>query len=282
MNEHIQFIKARIKESLSKLSDNQKIIANYIIENPEIIALSSIRDLESTLGTSKTTIVRLTQALGYSGFQELKGELLSAMRRELDPIHRFKSRLNHNDVGEDGIAQIADQTMRNINTSLELFNQEDFNKALAMIKKAKTIHTMGVAISSHLAEITAYLFKRVTLDARAMTYGAMNFSEQIINMSDQDLIIAFSFPPYSDPTIKAAEYAREKDLNLIAVTDKPTSQIVAYSDLFFQVAVHGDTMANSIMAPLVLIYAMAAQIGLQLKQQTIRTIESIEHVRKKH
>lgn len=141
---------------------------------------------------------------------------------------------------------------------------------------------MGMAISAHLAEITAYLFSRVSLNSQALTYGALTFSEQIINMNQDDLIIAFSFPPYSEPTIKAAQYAKENDLKVISITDKPTSEIVQYSDLILQVSVESVTMANSIMAPLVIIYALAAQIGLDNKQKTIRTIESLDHVRKEH
>jgi DNA-binding MurR/RpiR family transcriptional regulator len=101
-------------------------------------------------------------------------------------------------------------------------------------------------------------------------------------MNQDDLIIAFSFPPYSEPTIKAAQYAKENDLKVISITDKPTSEIVQYSDLILQVSVESVTMANSIMAPLVIIYALAAQIGLDNKQKTIRTIESLDHVRKEH
>ncbi|NQV14270.1 MurR/RpiR family transcriptional regulator [bacterium] len=282
MNPHIIDVKARIKNKLPDLTHSQKLIANYLIENPEIFALSSIRDLESTLNTSKTTIVRLAQTLGYSGFQELKGEFLDTMRKELDPIHRFKSRLNHDDIEGDMIGQVTDQTLNNINLTLDYFNKADFDRALEMIKNASYVYSMGMAISSHLAEITAYLFSRVSLKANALTYGALNFSEQIINMTQDDLIIAFSFPPYSEPTIKAAEYAQENNLKVLSITDKPTSQIVQHSDLFLQVSVKSVTMANSIMAPLVLIYALASQIGLDNKQKTIQTIESIDHVRKEH
>jgi len=282
MNSHIVDIKERIKHKLPKLTSSQKMIANYLIENPEIFALSSIRDLETTLGTSKTTIVRLAQTLGYTGFQELKGEFLNTMRKELDPIHRFKSRLSHNDVTGDMLGQVAEQALKNINLSLDFINQADFDRALDMIKKASYIYSMGMAISSHLAETTAYLFSRVSLKSHALTYGALNFSEQIINMGKNDLIIAYSFPPYSEPTIKAAQYAKENDLKVISITDKPTSQIVQYSDLILQVSVESVTMSNSIMAPLVLIYALASQIGLDFKQKTIKTIDSIDHVRKEH
>lgn len=115
-----------------------------------------------------------------------------------------------------------------------------------------------------------------------MTYGGVTFTEQIINLSREDVILAFSFPPYSLETMEAASYAQEKGIKVIAVTDKVTSEIVRYSDVFLQAAVESMAISNSISTVLVLLYSMSTQIGHELKSQTLEVIESIEHVRKEH
>jgi len=66
------------------------------------------------------------------------------------------------------------------------------------------------------------------------------------------------------------------------VTDKATSKIVQFSDVFFQVFVESITISNSIMSALVLLYSIVAQLGNEVKYKTLKTIEAIEHVRKEH
>lgn len=282
MKNNVEELKQRIRKNLPGFTQSQKMIADFIVENPQVFALSSVRDLESRLKTSKATIVRLAQTLGYSGFQELKSEFLRSMRKELDPIHRFKSMLDENVNSSTVLRRINEQTRKNLELTAQMVDSRLVDSAVQMIQKAHYVYTMGIAMSSYLAEITAYLFSRVSLRSHALHYGALNFSEQIINMSKNDLILAFSFPPYSPETIKAAAYAKEKKLKIIAITDKATNEIIAHSDLFFQVAVESTIMSNSIMAPLAVIYALADQLGHELKAKTLKTIDSIDHVRKEH
>ncbi len=282
MKKNIDDLKARVLQKNARLTATQKKIANFIIKNPQILALSSVRELETQLQTSKATIVRLAQALGYSGFQEMRKEMLKGMKRELDPLHRFRTMLNDGTKERHFFNQVVEQSKINLDKTLEMFNPQDFDKAVEIIKKSNYVFTMGMAISQFLAEITAYLLNRVSIKAFALSYGPLNFSEQIINMSKRDAIVAFSFPPYSAETIKAAEYAREKKIKLIVVTDKPTNEILAFSEVHFLVQVESVTMSNSIIGALALVYALAAQIGHDLKKKTIKTIQAIEHVRKAH
>lgn len=164
------------------------------MQNPQILALSSVRDLEAQLGTSKATIVRLAQALGYSGFQEMRKAMLLSMRQELDPLHRFKTIINGKKEKQNFFELIAEQSKINLQQTIKMLNSDDFERAVSLIKKSNYVFTMGMAMSQFLAQITAYLLNRVSVRSFALTYGPLNFAEQIINIGKKDLIIAFSFP----------------------------------------------------------------------------------------
>jgi len=252
------------------------------VENPQKFALFSVRELEKELKISKSTIVRLAQVLGYDGFYELKSEFLKEIRHNFGPINRYKTFLSEPHEKLNFIKLIADETVNNIHKTLQLIDKEQYKKALDFLKKANHVYTVGKGISSYLAEIATYLFSRVSINSNFMTQGALEFTEQIINISKDDVIFAFSFPPYSKETIEAARYAHERAIRVISVTDKATSEIVQYSDVVLQVFVESITISNSIMPVLVLLYSIIDQLGDELKDKTLETIEAIEHVRKEH
>ena len=278
----INDLKKRIKHKIPDLTKSQKIIANYIVENPQKLALRSVRDLEKELKISKSTIVRLAQMLGYDGFNELKSELLKEIEHNSGPIFRYKAFLSAPHEKSNYLQLIADESLINIHRTLQVIDSEQYKKTINLLKNASHVYTIGIGISSCLAEITTYLLTRVSIHSHFMPHGTLTFAEQIINLSKDDVIFAFSFPPYSKETIEAANYAQERGIKTVSVTDKATSKIVQYSDANLQVFVDSITISNSIMSVLVLLYSIVAQLGAELKEKTLETIEAIEHVRKEH
>ena len=281
MRKNLNDLKKRIKNKIPHLTESQKVIADYIIESPERFVLSSIREIARDSKISKSTIVRLAQALGYNGVYEMKSAFLESIRHELDPIDRYKTFLSNPTDEKNFLSLIAKETISNINSTLKLIDEEQFKKVVHLLEAANHVHTMGLGISTYLAEFAYYLFNRVSIKSFTMQNG-LTFAEQIVNFERDDVIFAFSFPPYSRETIQAASYAQEKRIKVISVTNKVTSEIVQYSDISLQVAAESITGFNSIGGVMVLLYSLSAQIGKDLRIKTLETIESIQHVRKEH
>ncbi len=281
MKADIQELRRRIKAKMPSLTESQKRIANYIVENPQKFALSSIRQLEKELHTSKSTIVRLAQALGYNGFHELKSLFLTKIRHAADPIPRYKSFLSKSQGETNFIKMIVDEAHHNIQETFHKIDEHNYQKAISLIENAKHIYIIGMGVSSYVAQIAAYLFTRISIKSNNLTHGGVSFSEQIINLSpNEDIIIAFSFPPYSCETFDAVQYAHERNIKIISITDRVTNKVVQFSDISLEVVVDSITISNSVMGALVLLYSIVAQIGYNRKNKTLQAIEAIEHLRK--
>ncbi len=54
-----------------KLTENEKTILNYIMDNIDICLDEGVRGVAKNSFTSTSTIMRLSKKLGYSGFVEL-------------------------------------------------------------------------------------------------------------------------------------------------------------------------------------------------------------------
>ena len=62
----------RIQSYYDELTNKDKEIAFYIINNPRDAARSSIDATAKMAGTSKSALVRFANRIGYSGYAELK------------------------------------------------------------------------------------------------------------------------------------------------------------------------------------------------------------------
>lgn len=76
----------RISKKTSFLNSTEKEIINYILKNKNTIKNKRIRELSSELFVSPNTIVRMCKKLGYSGYSELKYEILEEKKETSQKI----------------------------------------------------------------------------------------------------------------------------------------------------------------------------------------------------
>ncbi|MHB2149622.1 MurR/RpiR family transcriptional regulator [Calditrichota bacterium LG25] len=274
----LSYYKKIILDNFDKLTKNQKKIAQFLLDHPEEIALSSIENIAEKLNVGKATIVRLAQTLGYKGFLELKTELSNKLRDDLSPTQKFKNALKTHTDKSDFIRTLATNEMNNIQKTIENLDRDQFNKAVRIFVSATNIFTMGLGISSFLAEIASYYLNRVTMRARAFTHGSLTLEEQIISLKKDDALLVISLPPYSYQTIEATETAQYKGVKIVSITDKITSPIAQYCDVVFIAETNNIVFINTVGAILTIIYSLAAGIGLSDRATSLTALSLFEKV----
>ena len=69
MNEIREYLEA----NLQSFNRSQKKIALFVLENPSRIKELELNEFAALSGTSRSTVLRFLQQLGYSGFREFNG-----------------------------------------------------------------------------------------------------------------------------------------------------------------------------------------------------------------
>jgi len=268
--------KQLILDNISQLTKNQKTIAQYLLDYPEEAAFSSIETIAKKLNVGKATIVRLSKMLGYKGFLDLKAELSTRLRNDLSLSQKFKAILDKTPKDLDYITTFANNEIDNIQLTLQQLDITAFNKAIQIFVSAPAIYTMGLGLSSFLAQIAAYFLNRVTMRAKPFTHGIISFQEQIISLNKGDAVLTFSLPPYSIQTIEAAESARINGVKIVTITDKLTAPIVQFSDVVITAKTNNIVFINTISAVLLIIYSLAAAIGINDRNTSLKALSLFE------
>ena len=66
-----------IKLKRSALTKNESKACDMICEDLKLVQNCSIQELSEKIGVTKTTIMRFTQKMGYSGYSEFKYAVIS-------------------------------------------------------------------------------------------------------------------------------------------------------------------------------------------------------------
>lgn len=257
-----------------RLSPQERRVADYIIQNGHAFFTLSASELAVHSGVGSATIVRFAKHIGFSGFQELRSLIMDEVKEEMMPEDRFKLlRPEKNYVRT--LLKIAELEVANINRTLHRITKENFENFIRPLRQAQGIYTLGIGISSNLARLAAYLLNQA--GARTLFCGRdeHSFIEKLINLSAKDVLLAFSFPPYSKETVEAVKFCSERDVVCLSVTDRPTAPIVAWSRATLFVETKNLMFTNSVSAAAMLLNAIATELALLNKKRVVSQLDTL-------
>jgi len=268
----------RINESYARFSKGQKLLANYIIEHYDKAVFLTAAKLGAIVGVSESTVVRFANELGYDGYPKLQRALEELVKNKLTSIQRMEvtsDRIDKTHV----LKSVLQSDAEKIKHTLEEIKPEVFDQAIDMILQAKTIYILGVRSSAALASFMGFYFNLVFENVKLIhTNSVSEMFEQIYRISKDDVVIGISFPRYSKRTLKAMEFARSRDANVIVITDSPLSPMIQFSNCSLIARSDMASFVDSLVAPLSVINALIVALCIKKKDNVLDTLENLETI----
>ena len=268
----------RINESYSKLSKGQKLLATYITDNYDKAVFLTAAKLGEVVGVSESTVVRFAMHLGYRGYPEFQSALEELVRNKLNSIQRME--VTYGRISQSHILETVLQSdQEKIKDTLEHIDEHAFELAVDTIIKAKHIYIVGIRSCAPLAAFMAFyfnlMFENVTL---LQTNNSSELFEQMVRISKDDVIIGISFPRYSMRTLKAMEFANNRNAKVITLTDSVHSPMNLYSSCNLIARSDMASIVDSLVAPLSVINALIVALCMKKQGEVAKTLETLEDI----
>jgi DNA-binding MurR/RpiR family transcriptional regulator len=269
-------LKGLIQSKYPALPENQRKVADFLLYRASDVPFLPIVEIERQSGTSKATVVRLSQSLGFSGFMELRAKLLEGVQSQIRQNDPFSLPRIPDD--EETLTAVAHQDVRNINQTIGHLDRAAFKGVARMIVKAPHVFTFGLGISSLMSQILAYSLNQVAVKATAFVHDYETFIEQLPFVSPSDLMIAFSFPPYSRETVDVVKAAASRRIRVVGITDRVTSPISFHCVSVLPIRSQNRLFTNSFSAISVIINALATEVAVRNRSKALKTLKEVERL----
>lgn len=206
-----------IQKYYNEFSGKEKDIADYIINQKEMINNISISNLANKIGTSSSTITRFSKKIGCESFVDLKIKLSN-----------IKS---NNNKDEDSIlTHVYNYYTEAVERNKSIINQKKIDSAVAAIKKAKKIYIYGVGSSGLSSIEMMQRLLRMGFNVNTITDSHMMIISSAI-ASKGDLVIGISIGGETEAVNKALKISKENGADIIAITSFEKSTITTFADL---------------------------------------------------
>ena len=259
-------------------SKGQRRISRFILESYDKAAFMTASKLGKAVQVSESTVVRFAMELGYDGYPGMQKALQEMVANRLTSVQRIevtKDRIGDQDV----VSMVLQADMDRLRHTGETVDRGEFQAAVEAILNAKRIYILGVRSAAPLASFLGYylhyMFKNVHIITAS---GASEMFEQIVGLTAEDAVVAFSFPRYSAATTKGAQYCRTTGATVIGMTDSYGSPLAQYCDHVLLAKSDMVSLVDSLVAPLSVTNALIVALASRREKELAHTFTALERM----
>ncbi len=148
-----------------------------------------------------------------------------------------------------------------------------------MIAEARRVYIVAVRSAAPVGDFLAFYLRMVVDDVAVVTTNSSSeIFEQMINVGEKDAVIGISFPRYSMRTLKALEFANNRNAKVIAITDSIHSPMNLYSSCNLFARSDMATVVDSMTAPMSLINAIIVALCVRNSKAVANKLEELGNV----
>ncbi len=268
----------RLVDSYPTLTPELQKAARFIVEHPEDIGLNSMRGVARDAGVKPATITRLTKMLGFSGYEALREPFRQRLRtRAPEFAARLQDAQRRGEAGDTGfLAGLREQETLNIERSLSDENLQVVDAASETIRNSRRVYVLGLRGAYAPAFLFHYAYQLFQENSQLLDTSAGIFADQLRGIGAEDSLIVISFPPYTQLTIDAVQYAAEAGAKIIAITDSVVSPAATSAAHAIVTEYQSPSFYHSFTAALAVTQALIGALVVKSGGDALKIVEEAE------
>lgn len=217
----------KLREQSQSFSNAERQVAECIIAQPALVVDMSVHELARHTFSSASTIVRLCNHTGYSGYREFR----KAITQELAQREESRRTEHQEILQSDSLEAIIDKvTYLNINSLEEtrlLLDVDVLRSCVEMIRKARVIYLFGMGASLCAAKDAYLKFLRLN----KLCVINEDWHSQLLqarNATSEDLGLVISYSGATSEIIECMRTLKDNKTPTIAITrcvQSPVSEL---------------------------------------------------------
>ena len=251
-----QSLSAYIQARFDEFSRSQKDVAQYIVDHLDEAAFQTAEELARRASTSRSTVVRFSQALGFEGFPELQQAAREEYRRRPpDGEPAAVAPLFSLDQNEFETALVADHV--NVEETARKVSRTEVEAAIEAVVTAGRILIAGTDQMAFFASYLRHLLMLLDLPAELAASPSQEVLSRLGRIDADTLVIGLSAGRPNPLVVRAMKVARHRGGRTLAVTDATLSEVAKLADHRLYYSSNSPAFTRSHTALLSVIQALA-------------------------
>ncbi|MDE1181629.1 MurR/RpiR family transcriptional regulator [Paraburkholderia sp.] len=220
---------ALIRARFSELSPQFQMGAGFLLDHPDEVAVSSMRKVAERAQVQPASLVRLSQQLGFPGWNELRDLFVARVRTRPEPL-TSRARSLVKSSAKDALATDLLVAQQHNLAVTAAHNTRTMVEAARLLRRAPQVHVAGFRSCYAIAFGFLYGYRLFRSSVSLLNGEAGTLEMQLRTVERDSATVVISFAPYSVEAARVAEAVLEQGGKLIAITDSAVSPIALNAD----------------------------------------------------
>lgn len=266
----------RLTEEWDALTPEAQKAARYVLENPNDVGVSTVREIAEAANVKPNTFVRMARQVGFEGYEDFRAPFREAIRNGAvsfpDRARWLQDIRKSDDLG--GLyADMAEGAIRNLEETFAGIDAEALKFAAEAIWASRQVFTLGVGVNNANARNFTYLASTGMVQFHAIPRPGSTPTDDLAWADERDVLIAMSMRPYRTEVVAAIEVAREQGTIIIGLSDSPASPVIRAADHGFVVAVDTPQFFPSSVSTIALLETLLSFVIAVASEEIVERVE---------
>lgn len=259
-----------IKQNFDSFTDREKLIAEYLLSNKKSIISMSAKEIGDITNTSAPTVVRFSKKMGFDSLNEMKLQL--SLNLQSDDNSDFE--YLHSDLSTKNIIRGVKSSIDSImNQTIGLLKEEELEKAIELLNKAKNVYIFSVGSSSLVGMDFYYKLSRINVRCIAHSDTHLQMTASAL-MEEGDVAIAISYSGETKEVLKCVYNAKNYGIPVISITRASINNTLAdMSDIVLRVPFVEKSLREGAMSSRISQLAVIDMLFLGMARNNLKGIE---------
>ena len=266
----------RLTEEWDALTPEAQKAARYVLENPNDVGVSTVREIAEAANVKPNTFVRMARQVGFEGYEDFRAPFRESIRKGAvsfpDRARWLQDIRKSGDLGAL-YAEMVEGSIRNLEETFAGIDAEALKSAAEAIWASRQVFTLGVGVNNANARNFTYLASTGMVQFYAIPRPGSTPTDDLAWADNRDVLIAMSVRPYRTEVVAAIEVAREQGMTIIGLSDSPASPINRAADHGFVVAVDTPQFFPSSVSTIALLETLLSFVIAVASDEIVERVE---------
>ena len=210
----------KIEEMILEFSDTRKDIGEFLLKERSGVANYSMQQIAQKTFTSKSTLFRFAQNLGYTGWREFVSDFIKEARQQennftdIDPNFPF----DETDTPRDIVTKLSTLQIESIYDTSQNIDYEILEQATKMLMESRNIVVFGMSPNNILANLFRRKMESIGRLVYIPTLDESGITSRSLSSEDCAIVISYSGSNEMREPMKYIADMKSNGVKLIGLT----------------------------------------------------------------
>ncbi len=230
MGKEITPLQKIIDREYESLAAKGKLLATYVLSNPDKAVFMTTRQLAAAVGTSEATVIRFVRQLGFKSYALFISALRDLIDRKLTLVERGNIRRPVKGGDDEELLRLVNQDVDDINAMQKGVDLGVVKEIRHLLKAASRVYVIGARLSFSSAHYLGWTLAKIRSNVTILNGSDRTSMDQMVFAPKDALVVIIATSRYPNELIRMGKIARRQKMKQVLITDSPSCPLAQFSN----------------------------------------------------